>query len=270
MNVRPRERVTRSNFSLQSLDLEGCTKLLGISALVRTSALTLTMPIERIKIIQQAHSEKGFFSISKDLYRQGGIRSFYIGSKAEATKIGAKLFLWPLIMETKRTLNYLDVPSYYREGLTGLAVGTSGVLVTAPLERVKFAMREQSGEKINLKNGWYGCCTQLRKVSFQWSTFLMFQEYYKTRRLQTTQTLGYLDLLWIGICTSFSVALLSAPLDRAHTLRQVHKLSFTEAFRKEPFWKMYKGAHLIALTGVVNCTTSSVILDWIDRRLEGA
>lgn len=251
-----------------SVDLSTYKRAALLGGFRGLGVLPVLLPIERIKIIKQAHSSKGFFCIARDLYREGGVLNFYKGFQAEAIKVSVKqLAIWPALLGCKQTLATQNFSPYIKDGITGSVVGAVSVFFSAPFERMKFAVRESSGEKIGVNNGWYGCVTQVRKVSFQWSSFLLIQRYFKSQYLLEKEILTGVDIVDIGVRSAIVVTLVSAPLDRAHALKQVHKIGFFKALKKEPFWKMYKGCHLIALTGIVNGIATTALLDWIDRGL---
>ena len=156
------------------------------------------------------------------------------------------------------------VGEYTQQALTALAISTVQTALTLPLERAKISSA-CTGRALSLRQtirqGSSGFTLYWAKTSINWVFILTAQKYLRKKAMaRTGRPLTLSNLALIGAQIGFMVSIISAPLERATTLKlaKTQKISWT--------LQAYRGWPLYALSFVIHNIATVILIDWLERK----
>lgn len=232
---------------------------------------TIIYPLEVIKTHQQCqlgHQAEMAYKIAHLLFKREGISVFYRGLSFQLLKTTMKqAWVWPIISKVPPQLKEYQIKEQGQMAITGLLIATIDAFLTTPLEKVKILSITSSEKKASLKNmykkGWGGLTTHWAKLSVLWPTFLVTQNALRKRSLEQSkkEKLNVRELTSIGIQVAIVVSLVSAPFDRANTLKQALDQSQAFSFSKINFKKSFQGWPLSIFILSIHNIASVILID---------
>jgi len=230
---------------------------------------TLIYPLEVVKVRRQC-SEENIFRITYHLWQREGIRPFYRGLSAQLGKTTMRqAWCWPMMTAIPPRMQQYGANDTFAQAMTGVSIATVDALVTTPLERAKVVSACTGNRGASLseiyKGGWHGGMTHWRKLSVNWSTFLVAQKHLRKQYANSSgEPLTMCQLIHIGFQVAAIVSLVSAPFDFANTWKQAQNKSVILSSPKS-IAMLYRGWPLNALSLVIHNVASVTLLDWLSR-----
>lgn len=231
---------------------------------------TLIYPLEVVKIRRQCSEDK-VFRIAHDLWQKEGVGSFYRGLTVQLGKTTIRqAWCWPMMTTIPPRMRRYGANDALSYAMTGILIATVDALVTTPLERAKIVSAFTGNRKASFseiyKDGWRGGMAHWRKISVNWSTFLVAQQHLRKQYANTSgEPLTMWQLMQIGVQVAGIVSLVSAPFDLANTWKQAQNKDLT-LFSPRSIAVLYRGWPLSALSLAIHNIASVTVLDWLSRR----
>lgn len=228
---------------------------------------TLIYPLGVIKAHQQTKfNQEKSYQVAKNLLQSEGLNAFYRGLLPQLIKTSQKqLWCWPMITGIPILLEPYGLNPLLVQAMTGVGIATTDAVIGTPFEKAKMGSILKNRKFVLnsiFKNGWHGFSTYWMKLSVEWSTFLVAQKYFR-RRYDKKLTLP--QLIDVGVRTALVVSVISAPFDRANTIKQSNNLNISHLFSGNFFRNFYRGSPLNALSLVIHNIASVTLIDFLDR-----
>lgn len=208
---------------------------------------SLIHPIENLKVNYQAnHGTTTLIEIIK----KKGVSGLYQGLGAKIFQTSIKqMWVWPLMTHMPAIF-----PPVYQQIFVGMTIATIDATISTPLERAKMDSM-LNGKRSVYQFSWKGFPLYYGKLSVNWSTFLVAENYFRSK--DKDQPTSKLDLVARGAKVAFVVALAAAPVDLAHTLYQKGNL------KEFAMKKMYIGSPLNFLSLIVHNIASVTLMEYL-------
>ncbi len=237
---------------------------------------TAISPLEVIKANQQTkYPDASGFAVARTLYNEKGLSSFYRGLRSKLMASSLKqVWSWPMITGMPHALDNHGVHDpYLQQLLTGQGIAATDALLLTPLEkrRVKAILKNKSTFSFrDITHGWCGGAAHLKKLSVNWSTFLVGQKYFREKEYEKTgkRELTLPQLLLLGTKTACVVSVFSAPFDKRHTWSMVHDGKITSKFSGNVVRNMFIGCPTNTVILIVHNVASLTLLHYLDGKAE--